>query len=297
MADRIIVFGGSNVDFIAESNRKLIPEDSNPGKVRVSFGGVGRNITENLARLHDDVTFFTGLGNDTFGAQILKELSDLGVKVMYPKPKTESSSYVAIAGQDGEMKLAICDSRAIDNLTINFVIKDNVEIRERDYLIMETNLSNRMIADLFHVFPDKKWCVEAVSVEKAKKVIKFLSNIWLLKGNLIELRGLIENGQDLNAEEVCSQLISKGVKNVVISDKMNPIVFGNKDGIEKLEITPASNVINSTGAGDALFSGIIHCINLGMTLKEGVDFGHKLAEITLKSQKAVSDKIDTSLKA
>jgi pseudouridine kinase len=47
----ILVIGGSNIDYLAKSSHPLIMEDSNIGSLKTAFGGVGRNIVENLARL------------------------------------------------------------------------------------------------------------------------------------------------------------------------------------------------------------------------------------------------------
>ncbi|MBO7423306.1 MAG: winged helix-turn-helix transcriptional regulator, partial [Oscillospiraceae bacterium] len=47
----VVVIGGVNVDIGGISYRKLIPADSNPGRVRLSLGGVGRNISHNMALL------------------------------------------------------------------------------------------------------------------------------------------------------------------------------------------------------------------------------------------------------
>ena len=47
----IAVAGGVNIDVGARCARKLRMKDSNPGYVRTSFGGVGRNIAHNLSLL------------------------------------------------------------------------------------------------------------------------------------------------------------------------------------------------------------------------------------------------------
>ncbi len=50
MAD-ITVIGGINIDIEGRPYDVLRREDSNPGRISLSYGGVGRNITENVARL------------------------------------------------------------------------------------------------------------------------------------------------------------------------------------------------------------------------------------------------------
>ena len=67
----ICVVGGANVDIFLSPYKKLKLRDSNPGQLRISCGGVGRNIAENLARLGNDVKLLTVLGNDG-NAELIK---------------------------------------------------------------------------------------------------------------------------------------------------------------------------------------------------------------------------------
>ena len=48
MQNQIAVVGGCNIDISATSYTFLIEEDSNPGYVKTTLGGVGRNIAEHL---------------------------------------------------------------------------------------------------------------------------------------------------------------------------------------------------------------------------------------------------------
>ena len=47
----IAVVGGVNIDIGGRSDAPLVAGDSNPGRIRSSLGGVGRNIAHNLALL------------------------------------------------------------------------------------------------------------------------------------------------------------------------------------------------------------------------------------------------------
>jgi len=68
----ILVFGVSIYDIIGFTNRNFKPHDSNPGKVRVSFGGVCRNIAENLARVGVNTKFISVVGDDEKGRSLLE---------------------------------------------------------------------------------------------------------------------------------------------------------------------------------------------------------------------------------
>ena len=40
---RFVVIGGANVDIMGIADQALRPQDSNPGTIRTTLGGVGRN--------------------------------------------------------------------------------------------------------------------------------------------------------------------------------------------------------------------------------------------------------------
>ena len=80
MAD-ITVIGGINIDIEGSPFNKLRREDSNPGRISLSYGGVGRNITENIARIGGDVAMVSVIGEDQMGRGAKEELQDLGVDV------------------------------------------------------------------------------------------------------------------------------------------------------------------------------------------------------------------------
>lgn len=77
----ITVVGGINIDIEGRPDDALIRADSNPGKVSVSVGGVGRNIVENIARLGGDAAMISLTGDDVMGQNAKAQLAALGVDV------------------------------------------------------------------------------------------------------------------------------------------------------------------------------------------------------------------------
>ena len=80
MAD-ITIIGGINIDVEGSPFEKIKYRDSNPGIVSVAYGGVGRNIAENAARLGADVAMISVIGDDNMGKGAKSELAELGVDV------------------------------------------------------------------------------------------------------------------------------------------------------------------------------------------------------------------------
>ena len=68
----IYIIGGSNIDINLNGNDEFILKESNIAKVSLNFGGVARNIAENIANLDIKHHFITAIGNDHFSS-LLKE--------------------------------------------------------------------------------------------------------------------------------------------------------------------------------------------------------------------------------
>src|SRR5699024_7651492 len=93
--------------------------DSNPGYVRHTLGGVGRNIAENLARLQTDVELITILGDDIYADKIRQNCLENNIGLEYTKVFKDSrtSLYLCINDEEGEMKLALSDMDLYTNIT------------------------------------------------------------------------------------------------------------------------------------------------------------------------------------
>lgn len=287
---KILVIGGSNIDYNASSINKIIDKDSNIGELKISYGGVARNIVENLARLDDEVTFITFLSEKDNGRNLKKQLEDLNVKVLNPESNYPSSSYIAIFDSSGDMKVAICDSKIIDNCSFEDIYQYKDVISSFDMVVLDANVNENIIDGLFKSFPNKKYLIEAVSANKVKRFEKHLDKIYLFKSNLLEARHLLNKEND-SSLSLAKQLMSKGVRNVVITEGAGPVIIGENSDVIYITPKPLDKIVNATGAGDSLFAGLIHGLIHNKSLTESVAFGIKVSQVTLMSDSAVSPDI------
>lgn len=75
----IVVVGGAVVDLIGHITTLTKFQTSNPGKLTISHGGVGRNIAESLARLGRKVSLATAVADDLNGRSIVDSGSGTGI--------------------------------------------------------------------------------------------------------------------------------------------------------------------------------------------------------------------------
>ena len=106
-----VVVGGANMDIGGRSYAPLVPRDSNPGQVRMSLGGVGRNIAHNLCLLGTEVKFLTAFGDDLSAQKLAASCGELGMDISHALqiPGAATSTYLFISGPEGDMALAVSD--------------------------------------------------------------------------------------------------------------------------------------------------------------------------------------------
>lgn len=287
---KVLVVGASNVDYVALSNNKLIRKDSNIGKLNITFGGVGRNIVENLAILEDDVSFITFLGNDSFGKELRKDLESINVKIYSPNKKERTSSYLAVLDSNGDMDVAICDTEIIDKSTVEDIEPFDDVISEFTSIVLDANINDKIIDHIFKEYGDKKILVEAVSANKVKRYEKYLDKIYLFKSNVLEAKHLL-NLYDAEPMLLAKRLMERGVKNVVITDGGKPVIIGENNEVVFVTPKPIEKIISASGAGDSLFAGLIHGLINGASLVESVAFGIKVSQMTLMVEESVNKDI------
>ena len=104
-----VVVGGVNVDIGGRSFKKLVAEDSNPGEVSTSLGGVGRNIAHNMSLMGLDVRLLSAYGDDINGERVAASCSELGIDLSHALRVSggTTSTYLYITDPEGEMALAV----------------------------------------------------------------------------------------------------------------------------------------------------------------------------------------------
>ncbi len=105
-----VVIGGVNMDIGGQPDRKLVAQDSNPGRVRMSLGGVGRNIAHNMALLGVDVRMLTAFGDDLYAQKLAASCGELGIDISHALqvPGGTTSTYLFL-GVDVRMLTAFGD--------------------------------------------------------------------------------------------------------------------------------------------------------------------------------------------
>ena len=277
---KICVIGGANVDITATSSEAFRFGDSNPGRVEVSWGGVGRNIAHNLALLGDEVELLTIFGGGLFGPVIAGACKDLGIGISRSEIAAEgtNSFFVSINNADGELVGGVADMNATEGMTPQWLEKRLEVINAADALVADANSSAKALAWLID-HCEKPLFLDAVSVAKAGRIREAL--ILSQKKQFFALKcNAIENVELADVDCCRRRYVSVGAEGLKVE----------ADG--KLFEFPALPCVvrNVTGGGDALLAGIVHA-GPKVSVEESARWGLECARCAVESPKAVSDKI------
>ena len=187
----VVVVGGVNIDICGKAFEPLIPCDSNPGSVRMSMGGVGRNIAHNLSLLGQKVYLLTALGEDDYADDIRANCALNGIDLTYActVPEGRTSTYVYLAGPDGDMALAVCDNEIARFVTPGYLEDCLPVLNGAAAVVIDTNLSEDAVVWLGRNVTAPLFA-DAVSVAKAKKLRPILDRLHTVKPNRLEAEAL-----------------------------------------------------------------------------------------------------------
>ena len=292
-----VVVGGVNVDIGGRSFKALVGEDSNPGEVITSLGGVGRNIAHNMSLMGIDVRLLSAYGDDLNGERVAASCSELGIDLSHALrvPGATTSTYLYITDPEGEMALAVSDMEVCKRITpeylsANLALLQNAQVVVADANIPEESLkflAENLFVPLF---------VDTVSTAKAEKVRSILPKIHTLKPNRIEAELLsgVKIETEADAEKAAAVLLEKGVRRVFISMGAKGVFAATAK--EKIwhGIIPG-RMVNTTGCGDSFMGALVWAYLEGMNLKDTAAAGLAAGSITMESDETINPLMSAEL--
>ena len=285
-----VVIGGVNMDIGGTSGQPLRDADSNPGKVRMSLGGVGRNIAHNMSLLGVDTRMLTAFGDDLYAQKIAASCGELGIDISrsLQVPGGSTSTYLFIADHNGDMALAVSDMDIYDHLTPAFLASRAPLLNNAQVVVMDTNIPAESIAWVAeHV--DLPLFVDPVSTVKAEKIRPILGKIHTLKPNRLEaelLSGVTITDEDsLNA--AADALLATGLRRVFISLGGDGVFAADHNGRCHLPCLPGK-MVNTTGCGDAFMAAIVWAYLEGTDLENTARAGLAAATIAMESAETIN---------
>lgn len=264
----ILCIGAANIDRKLRTADSLAMGTSNPARQSESFGGVARNIAENLARLGAPVALTTAVGDDAAGAALLAHAHKLGIDTngSLRLAGIGSGTYTAVLDQNGEMAVALADMALYDALTPDFFAGSQQQRSNAALVVTDLNLPLDAVEGLVSdaAEGEVQLVIVAVSEPKMARLPRSLHGVRLLilnEGELAARAGrLLPDESDIAA--ACQELRAQGVQDLIVTRGARGVFYTVGDRIEHLPV-PATSVVDVTGAGDAFAAAVCWSLHRG----------------------------------
>ncbi|WP_455383606.1 carbohydrate kinase family protein [Salinispira pacifica] len=264
---QITVLGGANMDIQGYPSAELLPEDSNPGRVTVTPGGVGRNIAENAARMGARVRFISVFGTDAFAAEMRGSLKPLGVDVEGSLVIADgrSSVYLCILERSGRLHVAVADMEAITRLEPGWIDLKRQLLTSADLCVVDANLQQGTIEHIARTVSGVRLFLDPVSETKAARAREVAGSFFAMKPNRREAEVLsgVSISSDADLARAAEALHRQGTRLVFISLGGRGLFYSG-EGVRGFAEAPARPAVNVSGAGDAASAAIAHGICRGL---------------------------------
>jgi len=275
--DRVVCVGNAALDRTYALGAPAQMGTSNPAVLRTGFGGVARNVAENLARL---------------GGRALRDdcashgIDVQGVMLSAAHPTAE---YVAIIDPRSDLVIGASAASAIDALSVAQLGAAFDEDARTAWTFADCNLPGPVIAAFLE---DRRaggppLALDAVSTAKVQRLPRDIRGLDLLFLNEDEARALLGREAKGDVLKLARAVRARGVEAVVLTRGSRGIVVVDANGTAEIPV-PSATPVDVTGAGDALIAGTLFGLLAGERLADAVGTGTLVARLTIESPAAVS---------
>jgi len=294
----VFVIGAVNMDITGTPAAELRTGDSNPGRVALSPGGVGRNIAENLRLLERKVSLITIMGEDAYGDIIREQCRNAGIDLQFSftDPLARTSTYLCVNEENGDVHAAIADMSIYELLTPERLEPLLPMLNKGTMLIADANLPEETL----------KWlaakvtipiAADPVSCAKAERLRPLLSGLTLIKPNIPEaelLTGMEIRG-DGDLGRAADAMHRLGVRRVYISLGGRGVWADDpREGGELIPCFPGV-IVNTTGCGDAFVAAAADAFLNGLSTLEAARRALAASAVCAEDHAAVNPRMSREM--
>ncbi len=298
----IACIGGATVDRTYRAPAVLVPGTSNPvAATAPSFGGVARNVAENLARLEVRTALVSVLGDDENGRALAAHLGSLGILPrLAVSPDGRTAEYVAVLQPSGELAFGLADMEIFGAFTAGLLDDAWACLAEADWVFADCNLPAAALQHLIERkrrTPAFRLAVDAVSTPKAKRLPADLTGIDCLFVNREEAVSLLDSAGAARAShaDLAGLLLDRGCRRLVMTLGAEGALAAEPASAPTVLPAAGEAAVDVTGAGDALIAGTLSRLARGAALPEALGTGLVAAALTVDRHGSVRSDLSPDL--
>ena len=287
---KIIVIGTVFVDIKGYPERSFDPAGRNSGRIEYKYGGVARNVAADLAGLGLHPLFLSMTDDTAPGAAILQDLIASGVNTEYVLHGTNCiGTWMAILDLNGDVYANM--SRRQNLLPVLSLLEEQGDeiFREAAGVLLEMDVEEKIVSEVFRLAEKHHTKVYGVisNMNIALEMLPYIQKTGCFVCNRQEAGLLFGRDMQDKSPQDALRMLKEGMQDrkiptmVVTMDKDGAVFAGEKEE----GYCPAKKVkiIDSTGAGDAYFTGVSVGFINGMRMADACRIGTEMASVVIES--------------
>nr|WP_296094871.1 PfkB family carbohydrate kinase [uncultured Dorea sp.] len=285
----IVVIGDVFIDIKGYSTSPYIPYGRNAGTIVQIHGGVGRNVVEDIANVELEPTFISLVDNDAMGEDVIQKLNRHKVNTSYMrKVENGMGTWLAVFDHEGDVVASI--SKRPDHSPVERILDEQGDeiFKDADSIVIEIDIDKEIVKKTFYYAEkyNKKVYAIVSNMTIAIERRDFLRRTACFVCNQQEAGILFsEDYEQTTAEELAEilpeRIRSAQIPQMVVTMGGDGAVYADREGNKGIYPALKVDVIDTTGAGDAFFSGVCIGLTYGKTLREACGIGTRLASTVI----------------
>lgn len=291
----IVVMGAVFVDIKGYPISQYYPGGRNAGRVLQVHGGVSRNIAEDIANVELEPTFLSVVDNTGISTDVIEKLKRHKVNTSYIRRTDDGlGTWLALFDNNGDVVGSISKRPDLSGIMETLEEHGDEIFRRADSIIVEIDMEPQILKKVF-----------ALAAAWKKEIYAVVSNmsIALERRDLFKKTGLIvcneqeagllfsENYESLETDElmeVLSRRINQAqIPRMIVTLGSKGAVYAQLDGEAGFVPAIETEVVDTTGAGDAFFAGVAMGLTYGKQLQEACRIGTRLAASVIATKENV----------
>jgi len=283
------VLGAAGMDVIGRLESDLKPAASNPARIRRSYGGVARNVAENLARLGHPVRLISVVGEDANGREIFEYTTKAGVdtSAVIQSQKYPTGYYMGVVNRKGMLQYAVDDMRLMEEITTSYLKEHEELFKSASMVFVDANLPVKTLRTASSLARRAKIpiCADTASFTLAERLVKFLPRYHLVTANSKEAGVLtdlsFEASDSETAMEAARSLVNQGVRIALVTLAEYGVVYATSETTGHISAI-RTRISDPTGAGDAMTAAVLFALLNDIDLDDAIRLGVSAASLTLR---------------
>lgn len=261
------------------------------------YGGAPANIAINLKNMGINSLVASAIGDDDLGKFLIKKIQDAGLDTSYIQQVEHPTSMVLIT-KSKSSPAPIFYQKADRYLTYTLKLEEALKkskivhfscwslsklpARQTIERVIEEAGKNNSLIGFDPNYHPSLWKEGEDAVEYIKSIISYVD---VIKPSEVDAERLF--GKDTHENQI-EKFLKLGVRLVIMTLGKDGAIVSN--GVETIQLNSlATEVVDTTGAGDAFWSGFYAALVKGYTVRQSLSIGFAVSAYKLKYTGAVVD--------